>query len=247
MPDPLIRPRLHRPWLTWQTARIAGAEVVLMRVSFAGELGWEIHSRLADTPQVWAAVMAAGQAHGLKPFGMFALNALRIEKGYRAWKGDLSTDYTVLQGGLERFVDWSKPEFRGKAALEAERQAGPRKRFVTLRIEAGDFDPPYMSTLWSGGTVVGEVRQWRLMNKSAGLQHGRGVSEGYPQGLCGQGAAHHCMLVPATLRPSTVTERKTATQGQVRRFSQQHNDGTCHVPQTPRLLARPHAPALSEK
>ncbi|MBT9245225.1 FAD-dependent oxidoreductase [Gemmobacter fulvus] len=148
---------LHRPWLTWQTARIAGAEVVLMRVSFAGELGWEIHSRLADTPQVWAAVMAAGQAHGLKPFGMFALNALRVEKGYRAWKGDLSTDYTVLQGGLERFVDWSKPEFRGKAALEAEQQVGSPKRFVTLRIEAGDFDPPYMSTIWSGGTVVGEV------------------------------------------------------------------------------------------
>ena len=68
--------------------------------------------------------MAAGAPLGLKPFGMFALNSLRIEKGYRAWKGDLSTDYTVLQGGLERFVDWAKPDFRGKAALEAEKQRG---------------------------------------------------------------------------------------------------------------------------
>ena len=148
---------LARPWLSWQAARIAGAEVVLMRVSFAGELGWEIHSRRADTAQVYDAVMAAGQAHGLKPFGMFALNSLRIEKGYRAWKGDLSTDYTVLQGGLERFVDWAKPEFRGKAALEAERQAGVAKRFVTVVIAAGDYDPPYMSTLWLGDTVVGEL------------------------------------------------------------------------------------------
>ncbi|SEN33229.1 dimethylglycine dehydrogenase [Gemmobacter aquatilis] len=148
---------LARPWLTWQAARIAGAEVVLMRVSFAGELGWEIHSRIADTARVYDAVMAAGQAHGLKPFGMFALNSLRIEKGYRAWKGDLSTDYTVLQGGLERFVDWAKPEFRGKAALEAERAAGVGKRFVTVVIAAGDYDPPYMSTLWLGDTVVGEL------------------------------------------------------------------------------------------
>jgi len=148
---------LSRPWLTWQTAVIAGADCLLMRVSFAGELGWEIHSRNADTPRIWEAVMAAGQGHGLKPFGMFALNSLRVEKGYRAWKGDLSTDYTLLQGGLERFIDWSKPAFRGKAALEAEKQAGVSKRFATLVIETGDFDPPYMSTIWHEGQVVGEL------------------------------------------------------------------------------------------
>ena len=148
---------LARGWLTHQAARIAGRDVVLMRVSFAGELGWEIHSRLADTPAVWDAVMAAGAPLGLKPFGMFALDSLRIEKGYRAWKGDLSTDYTVLQGGLERFVDWSKPDFRGRAALMAEKQAGVAKRFVVLRVEAGDCDPPYMSTLWHDGAVVGET------------------------------------------------------------------------------------------
>ena len=133
---------LTRPWLTFQTATIAGAEVYLFRVSFAGELGWEIHSKITDTPRVWDAVLAAGMPLGLKPFGMFALNSLRIEKGYRAWKGDLSTDYTVLQGGLERFVDWAKPVFRGKAALAAEKQAGVTKRFCTLVIEAADCDPP---------------------------------------------------------------------------------------------------------
>jgi dimethylglycine dehydrogenase len=148
---------LARPWLTWQRARIGAAEVLLMRVSFAGELGWEIHSRIADTAAVWDAVMRAGRGHGLRPFGMFALNSLRIEKGYRAWKGDLSTDYTILQGGLERFIDWSKPDFRGRAALAAEKQAGVAKRFVLLTAEVGDCDPPYMSTLWHGGRVVGET------------------------------------------------------------------------------------------
>jgi dimethylglycine dehydrogenase len=148
---------LAKGWLTFQNATVAGRAVFLMRVSFAGELGWEIHSRLADTPAVWDAVLAAGTPLGLKPFGMFALNSLRIEKGYRAWKGDLSTDYSVLQGGLERFVDWTKPEFRGKAALAAEKQAGVAKSFCTLVIAAGDFDPPYMSTIWAGDQVVGEV------------------------------------------------------------------------------------------
>lgn len=148
---------LSKAWLTFQKAKIAGAEVYLFRVSFAGELGWEIHSPIGDTPAVWAAVMAAGAPLGLKPFGMFALNSLRIEKGYRAWKGDLSTDYTILQGGLERFVDWAKPDFRGKAALETEKQRGVTKRFCTLVIDAGDQDPPYMSTIWHNGQVVGEV------------------------------------------------------------------------------------------
>jgi dimethylglycine dehydrogenase len=131
--------------------------VFLMRVSFAGELGWEIHTRRGDTPAVWDAVMTAGAPHGLRPFGMFALNSLRMEKGYRAWKGDLSTDYTVLQGGLERFVDWAKPDFRGRAALAAEKQRGVTKRFCTLVIDAGDQDPPYMSTIWHQGQVVGEL------------------------------------------------------------------------------------------
>lgn len=146
---------LSKGWLTWQNAKIAGRDVFLMRVSFAGELGWEIHTKTADTPAVWDAVMTAGTPMGLKPFGMFALNSLRMEKGYRAWKGDLSTDYTVLQGGLERFIDWTK-EFRGKAALAAEKQRGVSKSFCTLLVEA-DMDPPYMSTIWANGVVVGET------------------------------------------------------------------------------------------
>ncbi len=148
---------LTKGWLTHQMAHIAGADVWLCRVSFAGELGWEIHSKTADTEAVWNAVMRAGKGHGLRPFGMFALNSLRVEKGYRAWKGDLSTDYTILQGGLERFVDWAKPDFRGRAALEAEKQRGVSKRFCTLVIDAGEQDPPYMSSIWHEGRIVGEV------------------------------------------------------------------------------------------
>ena len=148
---------LARPWLTHQQARIAGRPVWLCRVSFAGELGWELHTRAEDTAAVYDAVLEAGARHGLRPFGMFALDSLRIEKGYRAWKGDLSTDYTILEAGLERFVDWAKPAFRGREALMAEKQRGVAKRFVSLTVSGNAQDAPYMASLRKDGKVVGEV------------------------------------------------------------------------------------------
>jgi dimethylglycine dehydrogenase len=124
-----------------------------VRVSFAGELGWEIHAATETIGAIYAALIAAGVA----PYGMYALNALRLEKGYRTWKGDLSTDYTLLEGGVDRFIKWGKPAFVGKAALEAQKQAGVKKRFVTLILDDCDCDAPYMSTIWHNGEVVGEV------------------------------------------------------------------------------------------
>ena len=145
---------LTLPWLSIQPATVAGHPCALARVSFAGELGWEIHADNNHIADLYKAVTDAGA----KPFGMWALNSLRLEKGYRAWKGDLSTDYTLFQGGLHRFVKLDKPQdFRGKAALLAEKQQGVAKRFVTLIVEAGDCDAPYMSTLWHNGEIVGET------------------------------------------------------------------------------------------
>jgi dimethylglycine dehydrogenase len=154
---PLTTADLAHPWLSHQPAEVAGQGCHLVRVSFAGELGWEVHCPPDAAPAIWDALMREGEPKGLQPFGMFALDSLRLEKGYRAWKGDLSTDYTVLQAGLERFVDWTKPDFKGRAALLAEREAGLKRRFATLVVDASDCDAPYMSTVWQGGQVVGET------------------------------------------------------------------------------------------
>jgi dimethylglycine dehydrogenase len=144
---------LSAPWLSAQErVRFGSAEVALLRVSFAGELGWEIHAARSDAPAIYDALLAGGAV----PFGMRALDSLRIEKGYRAWKGDLSTDYSLLEGGLERFVDWSG-SFPGKAALAAEKQRGSAKRFVALKVGACDCDPPYMANVWVDGRIAGEV------------------------------------------------------------------------------------------
>ncbi|SFO27209.1 dimethylglycine dehydrogenase [Roseovarius lutimaris] len=145
---------LDMGWLTHQHCTVAGQKAFLVRVSFTGELGWEVHAENAAIPAIYEALLAAGA----KPFGMYALNSLRIEKGYRAWKGDLSTDYSMLEGGLERFVKFDKPqEFTGKAALLAEKQQGRKKAFVTLIVDANEADAPYMSTLWHDGEIVGET------------------------------------------------------------------------------------------
>ncbi|MBW4981731.1 FAD-dependent oxidoreductase [Mameliella sp. CS4] len=145
---------LTLPWLSVQQAVVGDIACGLARVSFAGELGWEIHAATAEIPALYEAVLGAGA----RPFGMFALDSLRIEKGYRAWKGDLSTDYSLFEAGLDRFVRLDKPQdFPGKDALTAEAVAGPKKRFVTLVVETGEADAPYMSTLWQGDEIVGET------------------------------------------------------------------------------------------
>ncbi len=166
---PITEADLSLPWLSIQYfAKVAGRDVALVRVSFAGELGWEIHCDRADAQTIYDALLQSGAV----PFGMRALNSLRIEKGYRAWKGDLSTDYSLLEGGLERFIDWTK-EFPGKAALAAEKQRGVTKRFVALKVATGPADPPYMANLWHQGRIVGEVT-------SAAMGHrvGHGVALG---------------------------------------------------------------------
>ena len=145
---------LSTGWLTHQDATVAGTPCRLVRVSFAGELGWEVHCTNANQPALYDAITTAGAV----PFGMYALDSLRLEKGYRAWKGELSTDYSVLEGGLERFVKLDKPQdFPGKAALLVEKQRGIAKRFVTMVVDAGDCDAPYMSCVSHGGEVVGET------------------------------------------------------------------------------------------
>ena len=142
------------PWLSVQSGKIGVEDVTLIRVSFAGEMGWEIHAERHSLPDIYEKALE----NGAKPFGMFALNSLRIEKGYKSWKGDLSSDYSVLETGLERFIDFGKEiAFPGRSAILIEQQAGVKKNSVSLILDESDCDAPYMATLWKDGQIVGEV------------------------------------------------------------------------------------------
>ena len=145
---------LTLPWLSLQNTSIGNKHILLARVSYAGELGWEIHAKIEDISLIYDKVLWAGAA----PFGMYALDSLRVEKGYRAWKGDLSTDYSLLESGLERFIKFDKKEiFPGKQSLLKEKQRGSVKKFVTMIIKENECDAPYMSTIWHEGKIIGEV------------------------------------------------------------------------------------------
>ena len=128
---------LNQPWLTFQTASIAGVELRLVRVSFAGELGWEVHVPVENAAKVYDAII--GQ--GVKPFGMFALNSMRIEKGYRAWKGDLSTDYTLLRVVWSALFAWTTITTLSAAAVQAEKRRGAKKQFVSQRSTLASTTP----------------------------------------------------------------------------------------------------------
>ena len=145
---------LTLPWLSLQNATIENKQILLARVSYAGELGWEIHAKNEDMSLIYEKVLSEGAT----PFGMFALDSLRVEKGYRAWKGDLSTDYSLLESGLERFIKFDKKEvFPGKQSLLSEKQRGSVKKFVSMIIKDNVCDAPYMSTIWHDGKIIGEV------------------------------------------------------------------------------------------
>ena len=151
---PLCDADLQLPWLSHQQANCVDRPMCLARVSFAGELGWEIHAANQHLPTIYQALLTAGA----QPFGMWALNRLRIEKGYRAWGLELSRDYNLFELGLGRYLDTDKPQdFPGKQALIAMREQTPERRCVCLALEATGYDAPAMSNVYSGDDLVGTV------------------------------------------------------------------------------------------
>ena len=148
-------------WLSHQEMEIAGKTVRAIRVSFTGELGWELHIKLEDTQAVFDAITQAGEAYQLKPFGMMALDSMRLEKGYRSWKGDLTSDYSMFDAGLRRWVHFSKENFVGKQAL-AELKEQPNRHFVTLAVDDPKDNLPfgdaiYLSSVLQDGEIAGLI------------------------------------------------------------------------------------------
>ena len=113
------------------TTTVGAVPVTLMRVSYVGELGWEIYTSAANGRALWDAVMAAGEPHGIIAAGRIAFNSLRIEKGYRSAGTDMTIEHTPAAAGLDFAVRMSKDDFLGKSAM-AERGAPSRLR--TLRF-----------------------------------------------------------------------------------------------------------------
>jgi dimethylglycine dehydrogenase len=146
------------PWLTVRSIPIGYADVTAMRLNYVGELGWELHVPSEHLTAVHELLVEAGVELGLTHFGLYAMDSLRLEKCYRSWKVDLTTEYTPFTASLDRFVRLDKPaDFIGKEALRREADAGPRERFVPLLVEARDADAAAVSIVYRGNEVVGLV------------------------------------------------------------------------------------------
>ncbi len=161
------------PWLTGKPVNIGHAMAHALRVNFVGELGWELHHPIEMQNTIFDLLFEAGAPHGLKPFGIRAMDSMRIEKSYRLIPRELSIEYSALESGLDRFVRLNKPHFIGRDALIEWQQRGFNNRFVTMEIgEIADADPRGNEPIYSNGTLVGRCTSggfgWRL-GKSVAL------------------------------------------------------------------------------
>ncbi len=143
------------PWLTGKSADVGLAPCRLVRVNFVGELGWEIHHPLEMQNHIFDALMAAGEGLSFKPFGIRAMDALRIEKSYRLIGTELSIEYAAFESGLQRFVHPNKGDFVGRDALVRRTEEGIAQQIVYLAIEDGDADPLGNEPISAEGRIVG--------------------------------------------------------------------------------------------
>ena len=145
------------PWLSVRECFIGFAPATVLGVSFSGELAYEIHVPNASLYAAYLALRKAGAVHGLKLFGARAVESMRMEKGFLHWKADLLTEFDPFETSLDRFVKPAKADFIGKAALETRQANGPRKKLVTLQIDATHAPARGGASLMQGDKVVGTV------------------------------------------------------------------------------------------
>jgi 4-methylaminobutanoate oxidase (formaldehyde-forming) len=145
------------PYMTAQSLEIEDITVWAQRVSYVGELGWELYIHPEDAVTVWDALLDAGSESGIQPAGYKALDALRIEKGYLYWSADISPDDNPLEAGLGMFVRMSKPDFIGRQALEKIQKQGLSSRLVALTMDAGG-NLYGGESVYASGKVIDRIR-----------------------------------------------------------------------------------------
>ena len=155
------------PWLTARPLSIGAAGALALRVNFIGELGYEIHHPIEMQNYIFDRLMSAGAEFGIKPFGIRAMDSLRLEKSYKLVGRELSIEYAGLESALERFIDLKKGDFLGRDALIAWRDRGFANRLVTLEVhDVADADARGSEPVLSNGVAVGRTTSggygWRV-------------------------------------------------------------------------------------
>jgi glycine cleavage system aminomethyltransferase T len=159
-------------WLRGKEIEVAGVPVYALRVNYVGELGWELHCPMDRLEALYDALWAAGQAHGIADFGIYAVNSLRMEKAYKGWAAELTNEITLIEADMERFVGFDKEDFVGKAATLRVKQAGVSTVCVYFECEMGTSDVHGGEAVLVGDRAVG-------VTTSGGYGHTTGKSLGF--------------------------------------------------------------------
>ncbi len=158
------------PFMRLAHLDIATSRALVQRLSYTGDLGYEIYVDAEDQIALYEALAAAGGDLGLTPFGMRAMMSLRLEKGFGSWLREFKPDYMPAETGMDRFVAYNKPaDFIGKAAAAEEKAKGPARRLCTFTIDADDADVWADEPIWHNSKVKGFVT-------SGGYAHHSGKS-----------------------------------------------------------------------
>ena len=188
------------PWLSGREIEIAGMPVRALRVNYVGELGWELHPAMEHLEALHEALMAAGAESGIRNFGLYAVNSLRLEKAYRSWGAELTNEVTLIDAAMERFIRFGKGDFVGREATL--RQRDRTLQLIYFSLDPGDSDVQGGEPIFAGGQCVG-------VTTSGGYGHYVRQSLGFgyvPPSVADSGAALTVELLGQRRRATVLDE-----------------------------------------
>ena len=190
------------PWMSVGEIDVAGIRCTALRVSYVGELGWELHLESRHLVAVYDRIRQAADDMELVDFGSHALNAMRVEKGYHAWGSDIGTEYTLFDAGLERFLKRDAVEYVGSEAVARQRNSPGKWRFVQLSVQSDFADPLPGDPILLGEVVVGYVT-----SGSTGFRTGTVLALGYLQSEVAVNLNELRVSILGRSCPATICER----------------------------------------
>ncbi len=195
------------PWMSVRDIEVAGIGCTALRVSFVGELGWELHVDDDDLVTLYAALHESGADLQLTDFGSYALNAMRIEKGYHGWGSEFGVEYTPFDANIGRFIAFDKPDFIGRDAVLAMRDDVPTWAYRVFSLDITGLpghpaDPAPSAPIMHNGDVAGYVT-----SASAGFRTGKRIALGFVEARFAADTAGITIDVLGTTCPATVHTR----------------------------------------
>jgi dimethylglycine dehydrogenase len=186
------------PFMSFRRMEVGMVPAYVGRLSFTGELGYEIWVTTDYQRALYAALLAAGRELGIAPFGGRALNSMRIEKGFGSWAREYRPIYGPFEAGLGRFVRFDKGDFIGRSAAAEEMEGGGALRLVAFKIDAADADALGDEPIWHDGSVAGWVTSGTF-----GHRTGSSLALGYvPRAVAGAEAGFEIEII-GERRPAT--------------------------------------------